>query len=157
MTGGAPIRDLHVIARVGSERFAFAVADVEEAIDRPALEWVPAAPPGLAGQMRHRDRTLTAFDAGWAFGVARDGTASTALVLRVGDRRAVLVVDDVDDLTALDVTTLRPAPAGSDADGVLAGVCVGARHDGQLVNLVRVATLLEKAAATAPMTTESAR
>ena len=156
MTAGATTRDLHVIARVGSERFAFAVADVEEAIDAPHLEWVPAAPPGLAGQMRHRARTLSAFDGGWAFGVARDGRSTTALVLRTGAQRAVLVVDDVDDLTMLDLTTLRPVPAGTDADGVLAGVCVGARDDGHLVNLVRVASLLDKADATGATTQEIA-
>lgn len=156
MTARTRADALHVIARVGAEHFAFAVSDVEEAIDAPSLEWVPAAPAGLAGQLRHRERTLSAFDAGWAFGVHRDARTATALVLRAGDRRAVLVVDDVDDLAALDLASLRPAPAGTDADGVLAGVCVGIRNDGQLINLVRVGALLDRAAATGATTQESA-
>lgn len=156
MTTGARADRLHVIARVGTEHFAFAVRDVEEAIDAPSLEWVPAAPEGLAGQLRHREHTLSAFDAGWAFGVRRDARATTALVLRAGDRRAALVVDDVDDLATLDLATLRPAPPGTDADGILAGVCVGVRNDGQLINLVRVGALLDRAAATGAATQEIA-
>ncbi|MCX5767022.1 MAG: chemotaxis protein CheW [Gemmatimonadetes bacterium] len=146
----ATLEELHVVARVGDERFAFAVADVEEVIDAPSLEWVPSAPLGVAGQLRHRERTLSAFDGAWAFGLAVGRVGGTALVLRAGDARTVLMVDDVDDLAVLDVRTLRPVPAGADAEGVLAGVCIGARADGGLVNLVRVDALLSRTAGIAP-------
>jgi len=127
MPAGRPVHaidTMHVVARVGSERFAFRVADVEEVLDAPELVAVPAAPAGLAGQLPHRSHTVRAYDAAWAFGIARSGTATTALVLRVADDRVALLVDDVEDLAALDAADMRPAPAGTDPAGVLRGVCL---------------------------------
>jgi len=118
--GGA----MHVVARVGVERFAFRVEDVEEVIDAPVLIAVPNAQPGLSGQFSHRDRTVSAYDSAWAFGIARRGGAGTALVLRVAGDRTALIVDDVDDLTFLDPGALRPTPAGADPSGLLRGVCL---------------------------------
>ena len=57
---------MHVIARVGTERFAFRVADVEEVLDTPKLLAAPSGPPGLRGQVVHRERTLRAYDGAWA-------------------------------------------------------------------------------------------
>ena len=118
------IDTMHVVARVGSERFAFRVADVEEVLDAPELVAVPAAPAGLLGQLPHRAQTVRAYDAAWAFGIARSGTATTALVLRVADVRVALLVDDVEDLAALEAADMRPARAGTDSAGVLRGVCL---------------------------------
>jgi chemotaxis signal transduction protein len=115
---------MHVVARVGAERFAFRVADAEEVIDRPRLIPVPNAPAGLAGQFEHRGRMVSAFDAGWMFDVERDPTTETALVLRVADDRLALLVDDVEDLSALDTGAVRPTPAGADPAGLLRGVCL---------------------------------
>lgn len=115
---------MHVVARVGAERFAFRVADAEEAIDRPRLLRVPNAPAGLVGQFEHRGRMVSAFDAGWMFDVEREPSAETALVLRVADDRLALLVDDVEDLTALDTDAVRPTPAGADPAGLLRGVCL---------------------------------
>jgi len=81
--------ELHLVARVGAERFAFPVAQVEEVIDAPDVTWVPLAPAGLLGQLRYRDRTVSAFDGGWALGVAREGTTGSAVVLSEGVRRAL--------------------------------------------------------------------
>lgn len=135
---------MHVVARIGDERFAFRVADVEEVVDAPALIAVPNAPDGLAGQFVHRDRTVSAFDGGWTFGIARAGGAGTALVLRVADDRMAIVADDVEDLTALDADGVRATPPGTDPVGLLRGVCLpragGATADGLIgvVNTVAV-------------------
>ncbi len=140
-TGGEPAAAsmLHVVARVGDERFAFPVRDVEEAIDAPPIDWVPGAGRGLAGQLRYRDRTVSAFDGGWALGVKRAAFGGTALVLRDGARRLALMVDDVDDLTVFAPDAVRAVPAGTDFDGVLSGVwCSGAA---QLVGLVNTEAL----------------
>lgn len=136
----APETVLHVVARVGEERFAFPVTDVEEVIDAPAIDWVPGAASGLAGQLRYRDRTVSVFDGGWALGVPRAPRGGTALILRDGARRLALMVDDVDDLTAFALDAVHAVPAGTDFDGVLSGVwCAGAA---QLVGLVNTETLL---------------
>lgn len=130
LAGHTPASDtMHVVALVGGERFAFRVADVEEVVDAPSLIAVHGAPAGLRGQLLHREQTVRAYDAAWAFGVRPDGaeprsTAATALVLRVAADRVALLVDDVEDLTALDATVMRPVPAGTDPEGLLRGVCL---------------------------------
>jgi chemotaxis signal transduction protein len=123
---------MHVVARVGAERFAFRVMDVEEVVDSPALLRVPNAPPGLVGQFMHRGRTVSAFDSGWMFDVARSTVEGgrlmagrcdeTALVLRVSDDRIGLLVDDVEDLTGIEAPEVRAVPAGTDPSGLLRGV-----------------------------------
>ena len=53
---------LHIVAAIGGERFAFPVSHVEEAIDAPSIDWVPVAPGGMLGQVRHRGRMIGAWD-----------------------------------------------------------------------------------------------
>lgn len=134
---------LHIVARVGAERFAFPAEFVEEAIDAPAIEWVPVAPDGMLGQMLHRGRMIGAWDAGPLFHLASPARAGAAVVLRDGERRIALVVDDVTGMTRLQPPDLRDAPAGSDPDGVLAGVCLedGGAAGRSLVSVVRVDAL----------------
>lgn len=148
----APSRELsepYIIARVGGERFGFATRDVEEALDAPTVGWVPVAQHGLLGQMRHRDRTVSAFDGAWLFGVtrrARIGDApETALMLRDGDRRVALIIDDVEDLCTIDMQGVRPVPRGADVDGVLRGVVFAPAPLQGLLSLVRVAALIDRA------------
>jgi chemotaxis signal transduction protein len=145
MSGATAV--LHVIARVGAERFAFHVGDVEEVLDGPAVQWVPSGVPGLVGHLRLRDRTVRAFDGAWAFDVARAGHDATALVLRAGDARVALVVDDVDDLATLDATDVRPVPLGADPHGLLRGVTFHHGRDRALVSLVHVPSLMARAEA----------
>ena len=139
----------YIIARVGDERFGFAARDVEEALDAPTVGWVPVAQHGLLGQLRHRDRTVSAFDGGWLFGITRrvrSGDATeTALMLRDGDRRVALIVDDVEDLCTIDMQRVRPVPRGADVDGVLRGVVFASAPLGGLLRLVRVAALIDRA------------
>lgn len=143
---------MHVVARVGAARFAFRVADVEEVIDAPPLLPVPRAGAMLVGQFAHRGRTVTAYDAASVFGagsaVARSDAVGTALVLRVADERAALLVDDVEDLTQLDAGGMRPVPAGADPAGVLRGVCLpraGGEAARGLIGVVHVAAAMARA------------
>lgn len=131
---------LYVVARVGSERFAFPVTDVEEAIDAPQIDAVPGAALGLAGQLRYRDCTVSVFDGAWALGVRRAECSGTALILRDGTRRLAVLVDDVDDLTSFAPDAVHAVPAGIDSDGVLSGVWFAGAA--QLVGLVNTDALL---------------
>ena len=146
---------MHVIARVGAERFAFRVADVEEVLESPTLLAAPGSPAGLAGQVVHRERTLRAYDAAWVFGIARTQPlpGTTALVLRAADARVVLLVDDVEDLASLEQDSMRAPPHGTDPDAVLQGVCLpqagaaGHPHDeGALIAVVNTAAVVARAA-----------
>lgn len=148
----APSRELtepYIIARIGGERFGFATRDVEEALDAPTVDWVPVAQNGLLGQMRHRDRTISAFDGGWMFGLMRSvrtaDAPETALMLRDGDRCVALIVDDVEDLCTIDMQGVRPVPRGADVDGVLRGVVFAPAPLAGLLSLVRVAALIDRA------------
>lgn len=138
--------DMHLVARVGGERFAFPIGSVEEALDAPDVTPVPGTAAGLIGQLTIRDRTVSAFDAGWALGVQREGGAGAALVFRNGARRVALMVDDVEDLAQVEPSSVRAVPGGADTDGVLSGVWLAA--DGEsVVSLVRVEALIARAIA----------
>jgi len=132
---------LHIVVRVGGERFAFPVSHVEEALDTPAVEWVPVAPEGMLGQVAHRGRMVGAWDAGWAFRLAKAARGGAALVLCDGPRRVALVVDDVMEMARIETADVRAVPGGADLDGVLSGVCFSAQVGGMLVNVVRVDAL----------------
>ena len=146
---------LHLVARVGTERFAFPVAQVDEVIDAPGISWVPGARGGLLGQLDLRDRTLSAYDGAWALGIRRDAAAAanaaggvgTALVLRDRNERVALVVDDAEDLRMVEPQSVRAVPGGADAEGVLRGVCIASERDRRLVGLVRVSALFARVAA----------
>jgi len=133
---------LHVVARVGEERFAFPVSDVEEALDAPLLSWAHGAAEGVVGQLLCRGRNVSAYDAGWVLGVARDGRTSGALVLRQDAARVAILVDDVEDLTMVEPQWVRRVPGGSDIDAVLAGVYRAPRRQRGLVCIVRVRALI---------------
>jgi chemotaxis signal transduction protein len=137
----APERVLHLVVRVGDERFAFPASHVDAALDAPAVEWVPVAPAGMLGQLLHRGRMLGAWDAGWAFRLARPAAAGAALVLRDGPRRVALLVDDVLETARIESGDVRAVPGGADLDGVLRGVCFSPAGGGALVNVVRVDAL----------------
>jgi chemotaxis signal transduction protein len=132
---------LHIVVRVGDEQFAFPVSHVEEALDAPVVEWVPVAPAGMLGQLPHRGRMVGAWDAGWAFRLARPAAAGAALVLRDGPRRVALVVDDVTEMARIEPADVRAVPGGADLDGVLDGVCFSSHGGSALVNVVRVDAL----------------
>jgi chemotaxis signal transduction protein len=149
------LNEPYIVARVGGERFGFATRDVEEALDAPAVGWVPVARHGLLGQMRHRSHTVSAFDGGWMFGLTRrargEDTPETALILRDGDRRLALIVDDVEDMCTIDMQAVRPVPRGADVDGVLRGVVFAPAPLEGLLSLVRVAALIDRATADAAL------
>lgn len=169
VSGGRPglaappplVTELYLVTRVGTECFAFPVSHVEEVVDAPSVSWVPDAPDGLLGQMRYRDRTVRAYAAGWAFGVQQAtevGTGSgTALVLRAGELRVAVVVDDAEDLQMVPSETVRAAPAGTDPEGVLRGVCFGTGRGRELVSLVRIDALVARATAGEALVSGSAR
>ncbi|MGH7653355.1 MAG: chemotaxis protein CheW [Gemmatimonadaceae bacterium] len=141
---------LHIIARMGGEHFAFPAAEIEEAVDAPAVEWVPVAPEGMLGQLAHRGRMVGAWDAGWLFRLAAPAAGGAALLVRDGERRFAVVVDDVTEMVRIDPAQVRATPPGADTDGVLRGIWFRARRrvgraGTPLVNVVRVEALAARA------------
>ena len=107
---------------VGSERFATALAAVEEAVEHPDVYRVPEMPEAMLGVFSLRGRLIPVCSPMRPLGVALEGSISTVLLMRTGARRVGMAVDDVDDVITLDLETVRAAPGVDDADGVLLGV-----------------------------------
>ena len=137
---------LHIMARIGGEHFAFPAADIEEAVDAPSIEWVPIAPDGMLGQTAYRGRMVGAWDAGRLFRLAAPALGGAALVLRDGERRIALVVDDATEMVRIPAADVRATPPGADTDGVLSGIWFRPRRrvgraGTPLLNVVRVDAL----------------
>lgn len=100
-----------LLARVARERFAFPLAELQEAVDAPEIIAVPLAAAGLAGQCAHRGRLLPVFDAGVLLGVPREGGAGALLVLDGAGGPFGLLLDDVEDMVAAPRRAWRALPA----------------------------------------------
>ena len=129
-----------LVFRVGGELFAAPLASVEEALELPQLRAIPEMPRSMLGVVTLRGRMLPAYSPARPLGIALAREDAAALVLRAGERRIALAVDDVDDVFAIDLATLQPAPAaGGGRDGLLVGV---ARRGAELVAVVDAEALV---------------
>jgi chemotaxis signal transduction protein len=131
----------HLLARVGRERFAFALSRVLEAVDAPPVHDLPRRPEGMLGTMHHRGQTLPLWDGGSTFRIDRVASAGTALVLNDWGRCVALLVDDAVDVVDIAGDAVRRAPAGSDVEGLLEGVV---RDPEGLLSVVRVDVLVSR-------------
>lgn len=127
---------------LGDERFAVDVRAVEEVLDRPVLQAVPGAPPAVTGVCRYEGGTLGVVSAGILLGVDAPAGASV-LVMRRGDSRLGLLVDDVEEVHLLDLSTVGSPPY--DGDDFLLAV----HWDGDALTAVIDARALVAAAAIA--------
>jgi purine-binding chemotaxis protein CheW len=110
-----------LLFRVADERFAIELAAVEEAIDIAPVHHVPEMPPAMLGVITVRGTLTSVFSPAAALGLSlHDGTS--ALIFRRGRTRVAVVVDEVDDVTSLDLALLRDAPALDAGDGIVLGV-----------------------------------
>lgn len=110
-----------LLFRVGAERFGIELAAVEEAIDIPPVHYVPEMPAAMLGVITVRDTITSVYSPSVALGLSlHDGTS--ALIFRRGASRVAVVVDEVDDVSTLDLALLRDAPAVEAADGIVLGV-----------------------------------
>jgi purine-binding chemotaxis protein CheW len=120
-----------LVFRVGGELFATALTAVEEALELPQLSAIPEMPLSMLGVLTLRGRMLPTYSPARPLGIALERDDAAALVIRAGERRIALAVDDVDDVFTLDLATLRAAPtAGAERDALLVGV---ARRGADLV------------------------
>ena len=110
-----------LLFRVADERFGIALAAVEEAIDSPPVHHGPAMPAAMLGVITVRGMLTSVYSPAGALGIAlHDGTS--ALIFRRGRSRLAVVVDEVDDVTTLDLSVLRDAPVLDTGDGIVLGV-----------------------------------
>jgi purine-binding chemotaxis protein CheW len=125
--------------RIGTERFAVELAQVEEAIDLPDVHHVPEMPPAMIGVITVRGALTPVFTPDDALGVPVE-VRSAALIFRSERGRFALAIDDVDDVMTLDLSQLRDAPGIDGSDPVVLGV---ARNEGSIVALVDAEALVD--------------
>ena len=118
---------------VGRERFATSLGSIEEAVERPDVYRVPEMPETMLGVFSLRGRLIPVCSPMRALGVELVAPEPTVLLMRAGTRRVGVAVDDVDDVIALDLATIRPSPGTEDPDGVLLGVV---RQGNELIAIV---------------------
>lgn len=127
-----------LLFRIATERFAIDLAAVEEAIDLPPVHHVPEMPASMLGVITVRGMLTPVYSPQSALGLALTDGAS-ALVFKRGRHRFALVIDDVEDVFTLDLTSLRDAPGADGTDSVLLGVV---RQQDALLALVDADSLL---------------
>lgn len=120
--GGAATMAELLLFRVGSEHFALALAQAEEAVESLAVHPLPGSPAGMLGVAQLRGAMLPVYAAEPLLGAAPAPDANVTLVVRGQAGRAGIVIDDVEDVMMADLSTLRAVPGARGGDPVLRGV-----------------------------------
>jgi purine-binding chemotaxis protein CheW len=129
-----------LVFRVATERFAIDLAAVEEAIELPSVHHLPEMPEHLLGVFELRGRLVPIYSPERVLRVALAHEAAAVLVLRAGEKRLGLAVDDVDDVLTIDGAAVRRAPIPDNEDNVLLGVI---RRGADLLALVDAQSLAQ--------------
>lgn len=114
-----------LLFRLGGERFAAALAAIDEAVDLPVLHSIPESPRELLGVFELRGRLIPLYSAARALRVTELVTVpACAFVLSHEGARLGIAVDALDDAITLPAAALRDAPGAETegGDGVLLGV-----------------------------------
>jgi len=110
-----------LVFRVGGERFAVPLSDVDEVIDAQPIQRVPDSTATVLGVSSVRGVLLTVYDPRPVLMV--DGSVDAAMLLfaRKGGRVA-LAIDDVFDPVLVAEGELLPTPSGVESDDIVIGV-----------------------------------
>ncbi|MGH7720669.1 MAG: chemotaxis protein CheW [Gemmatimonadaceae bacterium] len=143
---GSGVAEL-LLFRVDREHFAMDLAAVDEALELPDVHEVPESPSALLGVFHLRERLVPVYSPMEILGVALGAEGGAALVMRAGERRVGVAVDDVEDVLSLDVSLVQRSPVPDAGDNVLLGVAL---HGGVIVSLIDAAALVSACAAQLP-------
>lgn len=134
-----------LVFRVGHERFAVPMSDVDEVIDAPAVQRMPDAPATTLGIATVRGSFVTIYDPRPLLGV-KSGIVGAVLLFVRADRRVGLAVEDVFDPLTVEKHELLPAPGADASDGILIGVI---RRGSDLIAVLDTQALLDAASVVA--------
>jgi purine-binding chemotaxis protein CheW len=110
-----------LLFRVGTESFAFDLSAAEEAVELESVHAVPDMPDAMLGVFDLRGRLIPVYSPAATLCTPDARSAGVLLLMRTGERRVGIVVDDVEDVVVLAHGMLRPPPS-VDADGLVLGV-----------------------------------
>jgi len=127
-----------LVFRIGTERFAVELLEVEEVIDLPVIHFVPEMPPAMVGVVAVRGSLTPVFTPHAALGLTVQPTEAVLIFRRTGSRVGVLI-NDVEDTVSVDLRELRRAPDSDGDDTVVLGVI---RHDGNIFAIVDADALI---------------
>lgn len=130
-----------LVFQLGEERFAVALASVDEVIDAPTVLALPGAPRTMRGIAATHDGMMTVYDVRPLLEVGA-GTDAAALVFARDGRRVALGIDDVFDSILVGEGELRAAPHAGATEGVVVGVI---RRDNELIAVLDADALLNAA------------
>ena len=151
MTGVPSGRSLpasHVLLfRLGGEYFAIDLAVADAVLELPPLERLPGTTATLLGVVMLRDRLLPVYTPEALLGVARAEATGVLVVLRSGERRVGLAVDDVEDVMTIEPSMVRRPPVSGTGGAVLRGI---ARRGTELVGILDADALVSACAAATP-------
>jgi chemotaxis signal transduction protein len=129
----AGIVDL-LVFRAGGERFAVALAGVDEVIDTGTITAFPQSPRTMLGVSEIRGSLVPVYTPGFALGV-EIGERKKIVVARARDgRRVGLAVDDAEGVMAFDFETLVTTAAQ--------GMLLGVSSRGSLLAVVDIEALV---------------
>lgn len=135
-----------LVFRIGREWCALELQSVLELVDDPDVRPIPESPPALLGVFALRGELLPLYAPGIVLGIEAEGHA-LALVMRRGNGRLALAVDDVDEVVRIELATLRNPPPGSQSDDTVVGLLL---RPGQLTTVLDARALVSACAAQAP-------
>jgi purine-binding chemotaxis protein CheW len=122
VSADAPLTAL-LLMRQGTEYFAIVLTAAMEARELPLLTRIPEAPAHLLGMLTDRGAGIPVFAGSRILGVEGLGAGDEVLVIVCDVGRQVgLVMDEVEDVIMVDVTTMQQPMETMRRDGVVRGV-----------------------------------
>jgi len=135
------MQDLYLIVEIAGQQALLPAAIVESVVEIDDIAPVPCAPPHIFGLFALRSRVLTVIDTLAALGEGRSEPGEKqAVIVTIDGHLYGLLVDNVDDVVALDGAPAKPRTRLSDgwmriAQGVF-------EHEGHPLLLVDVGSLI---------------
>ncbi len=135
------MQDLYLIVEIAGQRAALPASFVESVVEVEDIAPVPCAPPHVFGLFALRSRVLTVIDTIAALGGERSSPGEKqAVIVTVDGHLYGMLVDDVDDVVAIEGAAAQPRALLSAgwarySTGVL-------EHDGEPMLLIDVPAMI---------------
>ncbi|WP_326524188.1 chemotaxis protein CheW [Sphingomonas sp.] len=141
------MNDLFLVAHIGGRTVAIASADVESVVDIGDVMPVPRAPAAVVGLAALRSRVVTVIDTRRALGLAGQGAARRAVIVRAEGHHYAMMVDALEDVVPL---RLQPVANGLALDPAWRAITLGlVERDGEPVPAIDLAGLVPALSAAA--------
>ena len=135
------MNDLYLIVSIAGQRAVLPASFVESVVEVEDIAPVPCAAPHVVGLFALRSRVLTVIDAISAIGEGHSSSGShQAVIVHVDGHLYGLLVDEVDDVVAIEGVAAKPRALMSDgwarySTGIL-------DHEGEPLLLIDVAAII---------------